>query len=357
MDEAVRVVLALEATQVAEEILHYLDRSGLARVVGTATDDRQLAEATRQLEPDVVVAQSSMTGVVRGTPVLAVDARETVGALRAALDGGARGFFVWPDDRERLLGSVARSVARAAAGRVGMVIAVRGARGGAGATFVAAHLPASFVRAGHTCVLVDGDPIQGDLTSVLGAPASDVRTLSDLVPVADELDDRTVEEVLWTHEAGFRVVLAAEPSMRGDGSALAAVATATARVADVVVVHLPRTVDERTHPVLAFADRVVHVLTLDTVSFRAADRALEALSPLRLASRSAFLVNRAARSEIVPADVRRVFGDEPLAVIPADRAVVAAMHRGRLVGHRGRVGRALDRAASRALDTVHEDAA
>ena len=57
MDQVARVVLALEAPEVAEEVMHFLDRSGRARVVATAGDDRQLAEAVRQLEPDAVVAE------------------------------------------------------------------------------------------------------------------------------------------------------------------------------------------------------------------------------------------------------------------------------------------------------------
>jgi uncharacterized Zn finger protein len=47
MDDVARVVLAVEAQEVAEEVLHFLDRSGRARVVATAADDRQLREAVR----------------------------------------------------------------------------------------------------------------------------------------------------------------------------------------------------------------------------------------------------------------------------------------------------------------------
>ena len=50
MEEVARVVLALEQGEVAEEIMHFLDRSGHARVVGSASDGRQLREAIRQLE-------------------------------------------------------------------------------------------------------------------------------------------------------------------------------------------------------------------------------------------------------------------------------------------------------------------
>jgi DNA-binding NarL/FixJ family response regulator len=73
MDDVARVVLALEATQVAEEVLHYLDRSGLARMVATATDDRQLVASVRQTEPDLVVAQPSLASAARGSDVRALD--------------------------------------------------------------------------------------------------------------------------------------------------------------------------------------------------------------------------------------------------------------------------------------------
>ncbi len=49
MDDVARVILAIGSQEVAEEVLHLLDRSGRARVVATAADDRQLAEAVGQL--------------------------------------------------------------------------------------------------------------------------------------------------------------------------------------------------------------------------------------------------------------------------------------------------------------------
>ena len=91
MGEVARVVLALEAPEVTEEVLHFLDRSGKARVVGTAADDRQLSEAIRQLEPDVVVAEPLLAhGGVDGAALLALSSRESVAALRGAVKAGAR---------------------------------------------------------------------------------------------------------------------------------------------------------------------------------------------------------------------------------------------------------------------------
>jgi len=86
---------------------------------------------------------------------------------------------------------------------------------------------------------------------------------------------------------------------------------------------------------------------LDVLSFRDAKRAIEAVG---LEDRCAFVVNRASRSEISPKDVERVFGHEPLAVIPSDRAVRSAQDRGRLLPARGRVARAVDRIARMAIE-------
>ena len=93
------------------------------------------------------------------------------------------------------------------------------------------------------------------------------------------------------------------------------------------------------------ADRLLEVLTLDVVSFRATSRAMEAFSPLHLEGRVAFVVNWAARSEITPGDVRRVFGEPALAVLPLDRAVRSAQDKGRLLPAKGRMARRFDRLA------------
>ena len=93
------------------------------------------------------------------------------------------------------------------------------------------------------------------------------------------------------------------------------------------------------------ADRLLEVLTLDVMSFRATSRAMEAFSPLHLEGRVAFVVNRAARSEITPGDVRSVFGEPALAVLPMDRAARSAQDKGRLLPAKGRMARRFDRLA------------
>jgi pilus assembly protein CpaE len=352
VDEVARVVLAMEQHDVAEEVMHFLDRSGLARVVATAADDRQVAEAVRQLEPDVVIGQPSLVadGVARTRSFIALDTRESVGALRAAILAGASGFFVWPGDRDALSNAAAATLALPQKlERRAIVVAVHAARGGAGATFVATHVARAFARRGRACVLIDGDPSFGDVGAALGAPDDGVRSLRDLVPLGAELAPEHLDDALWSHPEGFRVLLA-PPSGEAAGVEAADLRRAVdvaATANDVVVVHLSGGLDAFAHAGFECADRIVEVLTLDVLGFRAAKRMIDVLRPDGLDERVGFVVNRARRAEITPRDVERVFDSAPLSVIAFDGGVAQAQDHGRLVSARGRTGRGLERLAAR----------
>jgi pilus assembly protein CpaE len=356
MEEVARVVLALEQPEIAEEVLHFLDRSGAARVVGTAADERQLVEAIRQLEPDAVVAAPSLVPAkaeLNGSALLALDTSQSVATLRRAIRSGASGFFLWPAEREALAEAAARirpPLEHELDGRA-PVVAVYGPRGGAGTTFVATHLAAALARRDRRCALVDLDVVFADASAAVGVPAEEsVRTMSDLLPLGDEVSPRHVEEVLWRHASGFDVLLApgdevAAVHVRGQHYRAAVAALRRAR--DVVVLHVPRGLDDVARSGLEIADRVVVVLGLDILSIRDARRAIAATG---IEDRCAFVVNRARRAEITPADVERVFGQAPLTVIPSDRGAAASQDRGRLLPMRGRVGRSIDRLARRLLE-------
>jgi len=358
MDDVARVILAIGSQEVAEEVLHLLDRSGRARVVATAADGRQLAEAVRQLEPDAVVAEPAIAAAgVGGAALLALATRESVASLRAAIGAGAQGFFVWPQERQALLQRVlALAAARRVPERRAIVVAVHAARGGAGCTFVATHLAQAVVRRGATCLLMECDPVFADLTQALGFADEDVRTLADLVPVGDELTVEHLDGIRVHHDAGFDAVLGCEATQVDaveTGLLRIAVGLAAAS-ADVVIAHVPRQLSSLTRWCVEQSDHVIEVVSLDVLSFRATSRALEVLSPLGVDRRVGVVVNRAARSEITPSDVRRVFDREPLVVVPFDGAVARLQDHGRLSPPRGRIGRAFDRLAGHVLETPTE---
>lgn len=359
MEEVARVVLALEEHDVAEEVLHFLDRTGRARVVATASDEHQLSEAVRQLEPDAVVASPRLatSAQLNGSALLAVDTSESVQTLRRALKAGAKGFFLWPADRGELARAAARVFAPGARERetLGRVVAVYGPRGGAGATFLATHLAASFARRERRCVLVDLDLAVADIGPAVGAPMDgSPRTIADAVPMGDELAARHLDELLWQHPDGFRVLFGpndVQQSERLTAKDVGPVLEAVRSAADLVVLHVPRGMDDTVRLGLGLADVVVMVLALDVISFRAARRAVEAAG---MDDRCSFVVNRATRRQISPRDVERVFGRPPVAVIPVDRRVPAAQDQGRLLPKRSRAGRSVDRLAAKLLEQLEE---
>ena len=358
MDQVTRVVLALEASEVTEEVMHFLDRSGRARVVATAADDRQLAEAIRQLEPDAVIAEPSLLGGRNGGGVvLALDTRESVSSLRAAIAAGAAGYFLWPAERDELVGAAAAAVRRARErASSGTVIGVHGGRGGVGVTFVATHLAAALARRG-SAMLIDADPIFGDVAQALGAPVEGneqepIHTLADVVALGDDLGPEQLRGALWHHEDDLEVLLppAPEEAAAIGPDDLERVLGAASGAADAVVVHLPRATGSLTAACATSADHVLEVLALDVASFRASSRALESMASLQLGDRVAFVVNRAARSEVTVGDVERVFGRPATAVFPADRAVRSARDRGRLLPSKGRMARRFDRLAGSLIE-------
>jgi Flp pilus assembly CpaE family ATPase len=122
-----------------------------------------------------------------------------------------------------------------------------------------------------------------------------------------------------------------------------------AGASELVVLHAGRCLDDRVRAATDVADHVLEVLVPDVASFRSATRFLEAWGSPDLDGRLAFVVNRAARGEIVPSDVGRVFGMDPIAVLPVDRAVTRAQDHGQLLPARGRIGRGFERLAARVM--------
>jgi pilus assembly protein CpaE len=346
------VVLGIEDLALQEEVLHFLDRLPSLTVAGATADGESFVARVREVRPDAAVVSTSVLGAVESldghSAVLVVAEKETTGALRAALGSGARGFYVWPDEREALARDAKRATRalEPAPGTPGRVVAVYGPRGGAGVTFLAANLAAACAARGASTVLVDLDPFFADVTCAIGVPpTSEVTTVADLVPVLDELTQDHLERVLYAHPAGFRALLGPpEPSLAAALPAeYAARAVELLRTeADVVILHLPRALDEACRGALELADEVLLVVSLDVLSFRAAHRALTYLGGLGLTPRCRLVVNRAAPGDVVPDDVERVFGLRPLAILKHDRAIPRAMNRGELVARRsGQVGRCL----------------
>lgn len=358
-----RIVLALEGTGLEEEVLHFLDRSPRLRVERVAEDPATLARVVRETSPDAVVVSPAVlasTTDLDGAAVMVVDARETIEGLRAALRAGAQGFYLWPEERDGLLRGVARSGQPAAEpATLGRAIAVLGARGGAGATFLATNLAAACVARGAETVLADLDVFYADITAALGIVQNGrPRTVADLAPVADELTPEHLERVLHPHPRGFRVLLApaeVEAALDVGPGMLAGAVRELRSMAGVVILHLPRAMTAATLAGLEAADEILLVVTLDVLAFRDARRLLRFLEGRGMADRCRLVINRANRAEVIPEDAEHVFGLRPECVLGFDRSVLRAQNRGELVaGRSGRVPRRIAALAHRVLEGAAE---
>jgi MinD-like ATPase involved in chromosome partitioning or flagellar assembly len=353
VEEPTRIVLGVDVEELADEVMQFLDRTGRARVVATAFDGPTLASAVANESPDAVVASPPLVrsaGRLNGSALFALSTTESVAMLRDAMDAGARGFFVWPAERDRLKEAATRLVGlRHATFTTGAsVFAVLGPRGGAGATFVATHLAAAMARKSRDTILVDMDPWFGDVAGALGVPGDPApRTLDDLVSVAPDVTVRHAQDVLWRHESGFEALLAPRKNSDADlDPVYRSAVRALTGACDLMLLHLPRSLDRHTRAGFELADRVILVTTLDVLGFRAAMRARDFIDG---GAQVDVVVNRASRSEIVPADVERVFGKPALAVIPTDRRARRMQDRGKLLPPRGPAPRAIGRLAASLL--------
>ncbi|GAB3160381.1 septum formation initiator [Micromonospora sonneratiae] len=161
----------------------------------------------------------------------------------------------------------------------GHVVAVIGGRGGAGASVLAGGLAVTAARAGLRTLLVDGDPLGGGLDLILGWeqmsglrwPAltgadgrMDAPALVRALPSSGDL-------VMLSWDRGTLLPLPAE--------AMAATMDAGRRGRDIVVVDLPRQLDDPAVIALQAADQGLVVVPAELRATAAAARVVAAASP------------------------------------------------------------------------------
>lgn len=352
----ISVALGIADTGLQEEVLHFLDRLPRVGIVGAAETREALRGLVRDLRPGAVVAIPDLLEDLDATAPIAIDVRETIPGLRSAIRARALGFYVWPHEREALGRDLSRLGIDEATERDerGKVVAVVGARGGAGATFLATNLAAAMAHAGAGTVLADLDPLYGDVAPALGISADSVLpSITELVPVSGEITEEHLDRVLHSHPSGIRVLLApssVSENSRLDAKSVTGIVGALRSRFDAVILHLPRDLNESVLAALEAADDALIVVTLDVVGIRAARRLLDRLRALGVGRHIRLVVNKVDRGEVVPEDAELVL-EAPLAcVIGSYRGVQRSQNRGELIfGRRGHLSRRISRLAGQLM--------
>ncbi|MFZ0039831.1 MAG: AAA family ATPase, partial [Solirubrobacteraceae bacterium] len=206
---------------------------------------------------------------------------------------------------------------------VGRIIAIVGAKGGVGTTTVAAHLALAARELGDVSVsLVEYDLQAGDLRAFLDLPYR--RSAVDLVPVAEELTTRHLQESMYTHPSGMRVLLGPQDGEQAEAVTAAAarnILTAIRTREDLTVVDAGSTLTEASAIAAEMADTVLIVTTPDVISLRGVVRLCSLWDRLKVSpSETAVLLNRTSRKlEVQPDLARRVVPVPVLeTTVPAD---------------------------------------
>ncbi|MGZ4208955.1 MAG: hypothetical protein ACXVQ6_13795 [Actinomycetota bacterium] len=306
------VVVAHDDRAVIEEIAAVLESTPGLFVAGTS-----LAAAR---PGHVLVAGGEVLINARATthPLVALASDDPVRAARAAIAAGARELLRWPEESERLPGAIRRA---AGAGSQphgdGRVVAVAGARGGVGASTVAALLAAALGR----CIVADLDVVGAGQRAF--APAGAVVTF-DQLPLAD-LSADALGGALVAH-LGEAAALHARPF--GEEPAVPHVnglLRAARAKAAFTVVDCGRGASGATRAVADGAEIRVIVATDDVASIRG----------VRVLAEhgwgDALLVLRRLRPRAISRrDLIAAFGRRPAVTVRTDRRIARAVDLGRL---------------------------
>ncbi|MGH3098694.1 MAG: septum site-determining protein Ssd [Streptosporangiales bacterium] len=249
-----------------------------------------------------------------------------------AVHVGAGQVAILPEAEQWLVNQIAD--ATEVPGHESTTICVLGGRGGAGASTVAASLALAGMRMGLHSLLVDGDPLGGGIDLVLGGEDTAGLRWPDLANARGRVSGSALREALpcleeltvLSWDRGDRLDLPVE--------AMSAVLGAAARGSDLVVVDLPRRIDEATAEALARCMVALLVVPAEVRAIASASRVAAAAAShaadLRL------LVRGPAPSGLT-ADVAATSLGLPLAgFVRREPGIEAALDRGEPPTGRGR---------------------
>ncbi|MBM9505747.1 septum site-determining protein Ssd [Actinacidiphila acididurans] len=195
---------------------------------------------------------------------------------RQALNIGADQVVMLPDGETWLAGRIA-DVAEGA-GEPALTVGVVGGRGGAGASTLACALAVTAARAGRRTMLIDGDPLGGGLDILLGAERTAGLRWPDFADSRGRVSSGALEESLPRLDS-----LSVLSWDRGDTvvvppQAMRSVLGAARRRGGLVVVDLPRRVDDTIAETLAQIDIGLLVVPCELRAVAAAARVAGAVT-------------------------------------------------------------------------------
>ncbi|MGP3979102.1 septum site-determining protein Ssd [Streptomyces sp. 8N114] len=249
---------------------------------------------------------------------------------------GAESVVLLPDAESWLTGRIADALE--GVGQAALTVGVVGGRGGAGASTLACALAVTAARAGEQTMLIDADPLGGGLDILLGAERTQGLRWPDFAESRGRVGGAALAESLprshdlslLSWDRGERALVPAD--------AMKSVLSAARRRGGVVVVDLPRQVDETVAEALVQLDLGLAVVPAELRSVAAAHRVA---ARMQLVVRDLRAVVRAPGgprgahgygSGLDDTEVARLLGLPLAGELPWERGLLEDIDRGRPPG-------------------------
>lgn len=304
---------------------------------GLATQPDVLVAVLGSRWEDTLRALSSRPAAHRPAAII-IGAAGDAAMMRRAMQAGARDYFSPPVPHSELLAAVrmiGREKGSGGLGAKGMLTAVINAKGGSGASFLAANL--AHITAVHKkapVALIDLDVQFGALP--LAFDLEQRNSLIEALNNANQLDPVALQGYMSKHESGVHVLSAMSDQLplpwEIQTDALAQVLTLATQTYANVIVDLPRQIDPLTSLVLSQAARIALVMQQSLAHVRDAKRLLRIITASLSVPRDHVLLvlNRYNERDAVRIkDIEDTVNPPAIAMVPNDfRAVSEALNAG-----------------------------
>ncbi|MFB7915211.1 septum site-determining protein Ssd [Streptomyces sp. NPDC056061] len=242
-----------EDVELLDDLLRLCAAAGAEPEVHHSLPDRR---GSWEQAPMVLVGDDAARrcrGAVRRRGVMLVGRdQDAPDVWRRAVEIGAEYVLRLPDSEGWLVDQIANAVE--GVGRPALTVGVIGGRGGSGASTLACALAVTAADAGRRTVLIDGDPLGGGIDVLLGGERAEGLRWPDFAHSKGRVGGCALEESLPSLH-GLRVLSwGRDDCVAIPPEAMRAVLAAARRLGGVVVVDLPRRVDEAAAEVLAQLD-------------------------------------------------------------------------------------------------------
>ncbi|MFD7865728.1 septum site-determining protein Ssd [Streptomyces sp. NPDC059783] len=242
-----------EDVDLLDDLLRLCAAAGAEPEVHHTLPDRRggWEQAPLVLVGDDAAARCGGASRRRGVMLVGRD-QDSPDVWRRAVEIGAEYVLRLPDAENWLVDQIAN--AAEGVGRPALTVGVIGGRGGAGASTLACALAVTAARAGHRTMLIDGDPLGGGIDVLLGGERAEGMRWPDFAHSKGRVGGGALEEALPALH-GLRVLSwGRDDWVVIPPQAMQAVLAAARRLGGVVVVDLPRRVDESAAEALAQLD-------------------------------------------------------------------------------------------------------